>query len=255
MIGALLLRGMLVGVLAGLLSFGFLKLAGEPSVDRAIAIETQVDKAKAAAEHKPYEEEPEIVSREVQAGTGLFTGVMVYSTAFGGLFALAFALAYGRIGALSPRAVAVVLAALGFIAVHLIPALKYPPNPPSVGDPDTIGMRTALYFSLIAVSIIAMIAAGMLRSRLQPRFGAWNSGIIAGAAYLVLVIVVGLTLPQINEVPAQFPAVLLWQFRITSLAAQLILWTTLGLAFGALAERAAENAIRRPQRAGLAARQ
>jgi hypothetical protein len=37
MVGALLLRGMLVGVFAGVLCFAFLKVAGEPSVDRAIA--------------------------------------------------------------------------------------------------------------------------------------------------------------------------------------------------------------------------
>lgn len=239
MVGGMLLRGMLVGVLAGLLGFGFLKLAGEPAVDRAIAFETQLDEAKAAAEHHPYEAEPEIVSRKVQAGIGLFTGVMVYSAAFGGLFALAFALANGRIGALSPRAVAAVLAMLGFVAVHLVPSLKYPPNPPSVGDPDTIGMRTALYFSLIAVSLVAMIAAGMLRSRLQPRLGAWNACLVAGVAYLALMIVVGLTLPRIDEVPAQFPADVLWRFRIASLGAQVVLWTTLGLVFGALAERAA----------------
>ena len=124
MIGALLLRGMLVGALAGLLGFGFLKLLGEPSVDRAIAFETQLDEAKAMAEHHAAEEEAPLVSRQVQAGIGLFTGVMVYSAAFGGLFALAFAVACGRIGVLSPRAVAAVLAALGFIAVHLVPSLK-----------------------------------------------------------------------------------------------------------------------------------
>lgn len=236
MVGALLLRGMLIGLLAGLLGFGLLKLAGEPSVDRAIAFEGQLDKAKAMAEHKPHEEETPIVSRKVQAGIGLFTGVMVYSTAFGGLFALAFAWAYGRIGALSPRAVAALLAALGFIAVHLVPALKYPPNPPAVGDPDTIGMRTALYFSLIAVSLLGMIAATMLRTRLQSRFGTWNSWLIAGAAYLALMITVGVSLPRIDEVPARFPADLLWQFRITSLAAQFVLWAVLGLGFGAAAE-------------------
>src|SRR5579872_6685526 len=146
MVGAMLLRGMLAGVLAGLLGFGFLKLVGEPAVDRAIAFETRLDEAKAMAEQHPVEEETPLVSREVQAGIGLFTGVMVYSAAFGGLFALAFALADGRIGELSPRAVAALLAALGFVAVHLVPSLKYPSNPPSVGDPDTIGMRTALYF-------------------------------------------------------------------------------------------------------------
>lgn len=53
------------------------------------------------------------VSREVQASLGLFTGVVVYSTAFGGLFALVIAFAYRRVGHLSPRAVSALLAAVG----------------------------------------------------------------------------------------------------------------------------------------------
>src|ERR1700727_3560555 len=108
MVGTLLTRGMLVGILGGILSFGFLKLVGEPPVDRAIAFETAMDEAKdkakadeAMAKGMPMpaeEPEPELVSRPVQAGIGLCTGVTVYSTAFGGLFALAFALAYRRDG-------------------------------------------------------------------------------------------------------------------------------------------------------------
>lgn len=112
-----LVRGMLVGILAGLLSFGFLKLYGEPQVDRAIAFETRLDEAKAAAERAKgvqVEEQPELVSRYIQAGIGLFTAVMVYCTAFGGLFGLAFAFAYGRVGgALSPQSMSVLLAATG----------------------------------------------------------------------------------------------------------------------------------------------
>jgi len=249
MVGALLLRGMLVGVLAGLLSFGFLKIAGEPSVDRAIAFETQLDGAKAQAEAQvlaakgiaaPKEEpEPELVSRKVQAGIGLFTGVMVYSAAFGGLFSLAFALAHGRIGELGPRGTAALLAALGFIAVYLAPNLKYPANPPSVGNPDTIGVRSAIYFAMIALSLAAMIVAGMVRTRLQPRQGAWNAALIAGGVYVVAMVLACLALPVVNEVPEQFPAVVLWQFRVASLGGQLILWTTLGLAFGVAAERVA----------------
>jgi hypothetical protein len=50
MVRTLLVRGMLVGIVAGLLSFGFLKIYGEPQVDRAIAFETQMDEAKAAAD-------------------------------------------------------------------------------------------------------------------------------------------------------------------------------------------------------------
>ena len=234
MVGGLLLRGMLVGVVAGILCFGFLKVAGEPSVDRAIVFETQRDAAKDQGQG-----EPELVSRKVQAGIGLFTGVVVFGAALGGLFALAFALAYGRIGDFGPRAVSALVATIGFVAISLVPLLKYPANPPSVGDPDTIGIRTALYFSLIAISLAAAIAAGILRARLERRYGAWNAVLIAGAAYVAVMLAVGLALPSVNEVPEQFPAVVLWQFRIAALGAQLIVWATLGLGFGALIEHAA----------------
>ena len=155
MAGTLLLRGMLVGIIAGLLCFSFLKVVGEPQVDRAITFETQLDKAKAEAASQaliakglpaPKEEpEPELVSRRVQAGIGLFAGVMIYNIAFGGLFALAFALAYGRMGDFDPRSTAALMAIVGLIAVYIVPNLKYPANPPSVGDPATIVPRTALY--------------------------------------------------------------------------------------------------------------
>jgi predicted cobalt transporter CbtA len=248
MVRILLVRGMLVGILAGLLCFTFLKLYGEPQVDQAIAFETQLDKAKAAGDKgiglpnidmsKDKDEEPELVSREVQAGLGLLTGVVVYSTAFGGLFALAFAFAYGRVaGGLSPQSSSALLAALGFVAVYLIPNLKYPANPPAIGDPETIGARTALYFTMIAISIAAMIAATAIKRPLVARFGNWNATLIVATTYLVLVAIAGLLLPSVNEVPDGFPAAVLWNFRLASIAAQLIMWATLGLLFGALTQR------------------
>lgn len=249
MVGNLLLRGMLVGLVAGLLVFVFLKTFGEPQVDRAIAFETQLDdaKAKAAAEEARVKGLPapaeaadeEIVSRPTQAGLGLFTGVMVYCTAFGGLFALAFALCYGRMGDLSPRATSALLAGLGLVAVYVIPTLKYPANPPSVGDPQTIGMRTGLYFALIALSLAAAIACAMLRNRLASSQGRWNASLWAGAAYIAIMITVAALMPAVDEVPAAFPAVTLWAFRMASLGAQVILWTTLGLLFGGLTHRVA----------------
>jgi hypothetical protein len=233
---------MLSGILAGLLSFGFLKLYGEPQVDRAIVFETQIDEAKAAAERArgmKVEEKPELVSRKVQAGVGLFTGVMLYSTAFGGLFALVFAFAYGRMpGAFTPRGISLLLAAIGFVAIYLVPNLKYPANPPSVGNPTTIGIRTAVYFGLIAISIAAMVCSIFLKRLLLPRFGDWNATLMAAAFYIVLVIVAGRVLPAINEVPAGFPAAVLWNFRMASLGAQVIMWTTLAFVFGAAAQRA-----------------
>src|SRR5919205_2138448 len=114
MVRTLLIRGMLVGLVAGLLVFGFGRLVGEPQVDRAIAFETAMDEARAKAEMAKgmpaMAAEPALVSRDVQASLGLLTGVVVYSAAFGGLFALVFALAHGRVGPLSPRAVSALLA-------------------------------------------------------------------------------------------------------------------------------------------------
>jgi len=185
------------------------------------------------------EEEPELVSRSVQAGLGLFAAVMVYSAAFGGLFGLAFAFAQGRMpGELSPQALSVVLALLGFIAVYVVPNLKYPANPPSVGDPETIGTRTALYFGIIGISVIAMVGAIAFRRMLVVRYGEWNATLLVGACYIIVMALAGFLLPAVNEVPEEFPAVVLWKFRVASLGAQFILWATLGLLFGALTQRA-----------------
>jgi hypothetical protein len=242
MVRTLLVRGMLVGIVAGLLSFGFLRIYGEPQLDRALAVETNLDEAKAAAEKagaNASDEQRELVSRPVQAGIGLFTGVIVYCTAFGGLFGLVFAFAYGRVpGALTPQALSALLAAICFVAIYLVPNLKYPASPPAVGDPETIGMRTALYFIMIALSIAAMVASVTLQRSLAPRFGDWNANLLVAASYLALVAIAGLLLPAINEVPEQFPAVVLWKFRIASIGAQFIMWATIGLLFGALTQRA-----------------
>jgi predicted cobalt transporter CbtA len=239
MVRTLLIRGMLVGLLAGLLVFAFGRFYGEPQVDRAISFETALDEAKAKAEEAKgihVEEEPELVSRTVQAGWGLFTGVMVYSTAFGGLFALVFAAVNRRAVNLDSRATAALLGGVGFVSVYLIPNLKYPANPPSVGQPETIGYRTALYFSMLALSVAAMVIASALRTRLVARRGGWTAAIAGIGFYLIGMIVVGWLMPSINEVPEAFPAVVLWQFRVASCGMQVIMWTTLGLVFGALTE-------------------
>ena len=107
------------------------------------------------------DEEPELVSRPVQAGLGLFVAVMVYSAAFGGLFGLAFAFAQGRMPGDSAAGGWRLAGLVGFIAIYLVPNLKYPANPPSVGNPETIGMRTALYFGMIGISLAAIVGASI----------------------------------------------------------------------------------------------
>jgi predicted cobalt transporter CbtA len=245
MVRDLLIRGMLAGLIAGLLAFGFAKVFGEPQVDRAIAFEEQNAGAEAAAhqheetaalEHE-HGEGAELVSREVQSTLGLFTGVVVYGTAFGGLFALAFAFLYGRVGGIEPRQLAALLAAAGFVAIVLVPALKYAPNPPAVGDPGTIGYRTGLFFLMLLISLGALTFAVEIGRRLLARHGGWNATLIAGGAFIGIIAVAQLLLPDINEVPGEFPATVLWKFRMASFGMQALMWTTLGLVFGLLAER------------------
>ena len=233
MVGKLLVRGMLAGIAAGLLTFGFARLVGEPQVDQAISFE---EKAEAAHGDAP---EPELVSRDTQAGLGLLTGVVTYGAAFGGLFSLVFAYAYGRAGALSARALSAWLALGAFIALVIVPNIKYPANPPSVGDPETIGMRTGLFFLMIAISLTALVFSLKVRRRAVMKLGAWNGSIVAGLVFVGIIAAVQLSMPAINEVPAAFPAVLLWKFRVAAIGMQVIMWTTIGLLFGALVERGA----------------
>ena len=180
MVRTLLIWGMVVGIVAGLLAFGFAKIFGEPQVDRAIAFEDQMNQAKGEAP------EPELVSRPVQSGVGLLTGVVVYGTAFGGLFALAFAFAYQRIGRLSARGTSALLAAAGFIAIFLVPQLKYPSNPPSVGQPETIGYRSELFFLMILISLAVLGLAIVIAPCLATR----NGALLAAAVFIVIIVVV-----------------------------------------------------------------
>jgi hypothetical protein len=230
-IRSLLVRGMLVGVVAGALAFAVAYVFGEPQVQHAIDFEAQ----RARASHAP--EEAELVARGIQRTLGLLTGTVVMGVALGGLFSLLFAWAYGRIGTTGPRVTAAVLALAAFLAITVVPATKYPANPPAVGNPDTIDSRTVLSLAMIAIAIIAVVAALRLRRELRPRLGAWNAGIVAAVAFVALVAVAELILPVAEPTPPGFPADVLWRFRIASLGVNATLWATLGLGFGAAAER------------------
>ncbi len=199
MVGSLLTRGLLVGLLAGILAFGFAKLVGEPQVDIAIAFESKM------AQMHHEEPEPVLVSRGVQSSWGLLTGVVVYSTALGGIFALVFAFLLGRVGAIGPRGLAALLALVAFVAVVLVPALKYPPNPPSVGQPDTIGYRTEFFFVMLAASVASMGFAVAIARNLVVPLGRWNAWIAGAAAFVVLVLIVTFLLPDINEGAGELP--------------------------------------------------
>ncbi len=231
MVRPLLIRGMLVGLAAGLLAFAFAFAFGEPQVQAAIDFEELL----AAKAQDPVEAEP--VSRGVQRTVGLLTATVAIGVASGGLFALGFAYAYGRVAIAGARMTAATLALVAFTTVTLVPFTKYPANPPGVGDATTLDKRTLLAFTMIAITALAVVAAGRVRAQLLPRMNAWDATLIALGLFVVLVTVAQLILPAARGTPPGFPADVLYRFRLASLGINATLWLTIGLGFGAAAER------------------
>lgn len=240
----LLVRGMLAGIVGAVLSAGFAYVVGEPEVSRAIAYEERQAPDHAGGGGSGF------VSRSIQSTIGLGVGLTMLGVAFGGLFAVAFAAADGRLGALGQRGVALTVALAGFVGVYLVPFLKYPPNPPAVGDPETIATRTVLYFGVLVISTAAAVGALILQRRLTADLSSWTASMIAGAAFALVIAGAMLALPGVNEVPSDFPAVTLWRFRLASLGTQFVWWLSIGLVFGALTERA--ERLRARQALGVA---
>ncbi|MGO4455825.1 CbtA family protein [Streptomyces sp. M-16] len=246
----LLVRGMLAGLIAGLFAFAVAYVVGEPPVRGSIAVEEATaahDAAGAAAGHAGHgggaapaaaEEEEELVSRPVQSTVGLATGVLVYGVALGGIASLAFSFVLGRVGGFSPRATAALTAAGAFTTVYLVPFLKYPASPPAVGNPDTIGQRTTLFFLMILLSVLLGVGAIILGRRLAPRLGNWNATLTAGGGFVAATALAFLVLPDNTDaVKPEFPAALLWEFRVASVTVQVVMWVVFGIVFGVLAQR------------------
>ncbi|BFU44652.1 CbtA family protein [Krasilnikovia sp. MM14-A1004] len=247
---AVLLRGLLAGLIAGLLAGMFGYVAGEPRVDAAIAIEEQTAHAAGDAADAGHHDE-ELVSRTGQKG-GLFLATALFGAAMGGLLATAYTLLRRRLRTPSDTRAALGLAGAALLGAVLVPFVKYPPNPPAVGDPATINQRTAAYLAIVVLGLVA-VWAGVVGYR-APRGAAPESlrAVTAVLGFLAVVAVGYVMLPRVDEVPATFPASLLWNFRLASLGTQAVLWVSLGLGFAALLSRLGARRSRTADRAAVA---
>lgn len=248
----LIVRGLLAGAVGAILAFVFARLCAEPVIGRAIEFEHgRIDAENATGVH---EHGAELFSRGVQSNAGLGFGVLAFGIAMGALFAVAFCLVYGRAGDpardVGPRVFSLWLAAAAFVTVYLVPFVKYPPNPPAVGQSDTVGARTGWYLAAVLTSVVLAVVAVWLARRLAALFGGlWNAGLIAAGFYLLVITVVLVLLPTVDETPEPlrnasgaiiypgFPADVLHEFRLVALATQLVLWACIGLVFATLAGR------------------
>jgi predicted cobalt transporter CbtA len=243
-------RGLLAGALAGVLAFVVARIFVEPVIERAIGYEDGVSAAheamETAAGHGGHEHGVELFTRGVQANIGMGFGVLAFSVAMGALFAVVFAVTYGRVGNVSARVLSLLIAGAMLLSLYVVPALKYPANPPAVSLDETIRQRTLLYLLMVVVSAALFVGAVYLGRQLVSRLGAWNATLVAAGGYVVAMAVVMLVLPTIDETPGPlrddagnivfggFPADDLYQFRLYSLAVQVVMWTTIGLVFAAL---------------------
>jgi hypothetical protein len=268
MVRALVLRGMGVGALAGLLAFGYARIFAEPVIEAAIAYEGARDQAKEAAghamdHHAMDHEGPEIFSRAIQADVGLGLGIVLFGAAVGAFFAVAFCMAYGRTGRIRPRRLALLVALGGFVTLYLIPSLKYPANPPAIGNPDTIGQRTGLYVIMVVAAVLLALVAVGVGQRLQARLGTWNATVLAILSFVVLTGILMALMPNLGQLTANtevagslisetpqpvvdpegaivlpgFDADLLYRFRLHSFGTHILLWAAIGVGFAPLADR------------------
>lgn len=222
----LLKQGVLAGMAGGAALAVVLRLIGEGPIGRAVALEGGGG--------------DEMFSRATQQVGGMLAAVL-YGAALGAVFTVAYAAVRHKLRATDDWRAAVALAAAGFAGVFLLPFLKYPANPPAVGDPDTIGRRTTLYLIAVAWSLVATWGG----------WRAWRAGVARGLpvhravpaamAIWVGLAVVGLVALPSNTDPVDLPATLVWQFRLATVAGAATYWSVMGLVFGGLRVRAGRS--------------
>jgi predicted cobalt transporter CbtA len=246
-------RGLLAGAIGAALAFVFARLCAEPVIGRAIAFED--GRADALDAHGVHEHGAELFSRGVQSNAGLGFGVLIFGVAMGALFGVVFCVVFPRVGGAAPQRLSLLMAAAAFVAVYLVPFVKYPPNPPAVGQSDTIAARTGWYLMTVLASVLLAAAAVWLARRLTARFGAFSGRLLAAGAYVAAVAVALVPLPSTDETPQPvrdasgsivypgFPADVLYEFRLLALATQLVLWATIGLVFATLVRRPLEERV------------
>lgn len=234
----LLRNGALAGFAAGVVAALLQWLVTEPVIRRALALEERV---AALESHEPgHHGDGAAVERGAQVVAGMLTAGVV-AVLFGIVFAIVFARTRHRLPGLSDFGRAAWLAAFGFFAFTLMPALTIPSNPPAVGNPDTIERRTLIYVLAILVGLLIIGAAAALNRALEVRVDPARRLAANAVAFAMLVAVALLVIPSSpDSIPTTGDASLIagadliWDFRLASLLQIGAMWAVLGLAFGML---------------------
>lgn len=237
--------GALAGAVGGLVLAVFLLVVGESTIDDAIAREERLaaDAGDAQADSAPF-------TRDEQKLGGALGSVLV-GVAFGAVFGVVFAALRHQLPGVDDWQRSLWLSSAAWLSVHLVPALKYPPNPPSVGDPDTVGDRTLRYLLLVAFSVAALRLAWGVATTLRERGIARHLRLPTAAIAWFALIAIALSAMPTNPDAVSAPAQLVWHFRLKSLSGSLVSWTVIGAAFGSLLLLSAKRARSRSEVSAL----
>lgn len=219
-----LFSGVIAGIVLGLIN----QAVVEPFIDRAISIETQQHIARGesidTAQQSQY--------RIWQKG-GEVVAAAMYGISLSALFGIVFVYSRRSLPGFTNKKKALFLAAVMFFVIFLIPALKYPANPPAVGNPSTIYYREMLYVGFIAVSGFSALALAFSYRRLQIYFPEKPIWLIVPLIYTVIIISAYIVFPP-NPDKATIPTDLIISFRVASISTIGIFWGVLGIIVGVL---------------------
>lgn len=226
--GSVLRAALLAGLAAGLTVAIFHLVATEPIIEQAIALEHQQGDAATA-----HDDEPPLVSRETQY-KGLVVGYVLFGLTWALLFGIAYQALQGWLPGVSRARHGITLALVAYWTLALLPFLKYPANPPGVGDPETIGWRQAVYVSFLALSVLGTLVSFALGRALAKRAGAPERGWLFTAIGMATVAVALLVLMPSTHEDTTMPAALITGFRTLSIVGLTVYWLVLGVLFGKL---------------------
>ena len=198
----------------------------EPYLDEAIGIENQNLFASGEEEDTPQFRVEYESYRIWQKGGQVLAGAIL-GTSMGALFGIVFALSREILPGDHHIKKALILSGIMWFTIYLIPFLKYPANPPTVGDPDTVVLRAILYLSFIAISGLGMVGFYQLFKRLEKR-----KRIVAFIGYGAFISAIFVLMPD-NPDEVTAPMELVNGFRITSLVSVSIFWISIAVILGA----------------------
>jgi predicted cobalt transporter CbtA len=214
-----LLAGAIAGTILGILNLGIV----EPYIEQAIALEN--DKAASEGElinsvesgnYRVWQHEGEIV-----AGT-------ILGTSIAALFGIVFAYSRQSIPGSSNKRKALIVAGIMWFVLFLVPALKYPANPPAVGNPETIYYRQSLYVAFLAISGFSALGLAYFYRRLGDKA---TKNVVVPAAYAAIMVIAYIAMPP-NPDQITAPIDLQTSFRIASGFTLSIFWVLLGIILG-----------------------